>query len=147
MLRWGRHSRLALAAAAWACLAGQAAAGELEVLVPNVGSAAGRMRVLVCPAEQFLQDSCPVRARVPARRGAMVISLGVVPPGRWAVTVHHDANGNDDVDQNFLGIPTEGIGFSRNPGLLGAPRFDDVAVTVPDAPARIEVRLRFEPGG
>lgn len=125
-----------------------AQAGELALVVTNVGSNAGRMRVLVCTAEQFLQPSCPVRARVPARRGAMLIPLGAVAPGRWAVTAHHDADDDGDVNQNFLGIPTEGIGFSRNPGFrLGAPRFDDVAVTVGDAPVRIEVTLRFEPGG
>jgi uncharacterized protein (DUF2141 family) len=36
-----------------------------------------------------------------------------LPVGEYAVSFFHDANQNGECDRNFLGIPTEGIGFSR----------------------------------
>ena len=35
-------------------------------------------------------------------------------PGKYAVSVLHDANKNKDLDKNKLGIPKEGFGFSNN---------------------------------
>ena len=38
-----------------------------------------------------------------------------LPPGRYAVVVLHDENGNKKLDRNFIGIPTEGYGVTNNP--------------------------------
>lgn len=37
-----------------------------------------------------------------------------VPAGNYALFVFHDANGNNKMDKNFLGIPKEGYGASKN---------------------------------
>ncbi len=47
-----------------------------------------------------------------------------IPPGRYAIAVIHDENMNGKLDTNWLGIPTEGYGFSNNASvLLGTPSF------------------------
>ena len=47
-----------------------------------------------------------------------------IPPGTYAMVVIHDANMNGKLDSNFLGIPTEGYGFSKDAkGVIGAPSF------------------------
>ncbi len=47
-----------------------------------------------------------------------------IPPGKYAMAVIHDENMNGKLDTNWLGIPTEGYGFSNDAkGLLGAPSF------------------------
>ncbi len=47
-----------------------------------------------------------------------------IPPGTYAMVVIHDANMNGKLDTNFLGIPTEGYGFSNDAkGLISAPSF------------------------
>jgi len=47
-----------------------------------------------------------------------------IPPGTYAMVVIHDANMNGKLDTNFLGIPTEGYGFSKDAkGVVGAPSF------------------------
>jgi uncharacterized protein (DUF2141 family) len=47
-----------------------------------------------------------------------------IPPGTYAMVVIHDSNMNGKLDSNFLGIPTEGYGFSNNAkGLVSAPSF------------------------
>jgi uncharacterized protein (DUF2141 family) len=37
-----------------------------------------------------------------------------IPNGTYAIAVFHDENQNDKVDKIFLGIPSEGYGFSNN---------------------------------
>jgi len=47
-----------------------------------------------------------------------------IPPGTYAMAVIHDENMNGELDTNWLGIPTEGYGFSNDAhGLVGAPPF------------------------
>lgn len=47
-----------------------------------------------------------------------------IPPGTYALAVVHDENMNGKLDVNWLGIPTEGYGFSNDAkALLGAPSF------------------------
>jgi len=37
-----------------------------------------------------------------------------IPPGTYALFVLHDANNNNKMDKNWLGIPKEGYGASKN---------------------------------
>ena len=47
-----------------------------------------------------------------------------IPPGTYALAVIHDENSNGVLDTNWLGVPTEGYGFSNDAkGFLGAPLF------------------------
>jgi len=47
-----------------------------------------------------------------------------IAPGTYALAVVHDENMNGKLDANWVGIPTEGYGFSNDAkGLLGAPSF------------------------
>ena len=47
-----------------------------------------------------------------------------IAPGTYALAVIHDENMNGILDANWLGVPTEGYGFSNDArALLGAPSF------------------------
>lgn len=47
-----------------------------------------------------------------------------IPKGTYAMVVIHDENMNGKLDTNWVGVPTEGYGFSTNAkGALGAPSF------------------------
>lgn len=47
-----------------------------------------------------------------------------IPPGTYAMAVVHDENMNGKLDVNWLGVPSEGYGFSNDAtGILGAPSF------------------------
>jgi uncharacterized protein (DUF2141 family) len=51
-----------------------------------------------------------------------------VPAGTYAVAVFHAENNETQLQTNFLGIPKEGYGFSRNPSTtFGPPGFGDAA--------------------
>jgi outer membrane protein len=52
--------------------------------------------------------------------------------GDYAVVVLHDGNDNGEVDHNFLGLPTEPLGFSNGfkLGLFsGKPTFEKLRFT------------------
>ena len=47
-----------------------------------------------------------------------------ISPGTYALAVIHDENSNGKLDTNWLGIPTEGYGFSNDAkAVLGTPSF------------------------
>ncbi|MDV3348703.1 DUF2141 domain-containing protein [Leptolyngbyaceae cyanobacterium CCMR0082] len=65
-------------------------------------------------------------------------------PGSYAVSVFHDANNDNEFNRNFVGMPAEGFGFSRNPeALTGPPEFGDAVFLVAGAENRIEVELSY----
>ena len=65
-------------------------------------------------------------------------------PGSYAVSVYHDANSNSEFDRNFVGMPAEGFGFSRNPdALTGPPEFGEAVVLVAGSEMRIEIELSY----
>jgi len=53
-----------------------------------------------------------------------------IPPGTYAMAVVHDENMNGKLDTNWVGIPTEGYGFSNNAkAVLSAPSFSEASFT------------------
>ena len=64
-------------------------------------------------------------------RGDEMILTFEVPPGAYAVAVHHDANSDGRLDADFLGIPREGYGVSTDVrARFPAPRFSGARVVV-----------------
>ena len=52
-----------------------------------------------------------------------------IKPGTYAIAVIHDENLNGELDTNFLGVPTEGYGFSSGAKAgFSAPSFSDAKV-------------------
>jgi uncharacterized protein (DUF2141 family) len=51
--------------------------------------------------------------------------------GTYAIALFHDENRNIKMDKNFIGIPSEGYGFSNNVfGKFGPPNFDKTSFTI-----------------
>ncbi|MEW5728862.1 MAG: DUF2141 domain-containing protein [Pseudomonadota bacterium] len=132
---------LGLALATLACAPARAA--ELELAVRGIAHDKGNLRMAVyADAESFRKEP---RARVvkvrPTRSGELDERIEL-PPGRYAVIVYHDENGNGDMDR-FLGmIPTEGYGLSNNPEVSGPPRFEECSFDLVDS-LRGGIDLRY----
>ena len=120
--------------------AGPVQGATVEVRVSNV-AAKGKVKVAVCDRARFLKQ-CAFSASVPAQPGETVVSLKDIPPGTWAVLAFQDANENGELDRNFIGIPSENYGFSRDAaGRFGPPGFDDAAIEVREGVTVAPVRL------
>ncbi|MGE0788795.1 MAG: DUF2141 domain-containing protein [Sandaracinaceae bacterium] len=67
------------------------------------------------------------------------------PPAEYAVAVFHDENANNDLDRNFLGIPSEGTGASNDAyNMFGPPSYDNARFQYPNVSEhRITVHIRY----
>lgn len=67
-----------------------------------------------------------------------------IPPGAYALAVVHDENMNGKLDTTFLGIPSEGYGFSNDArALLGAPSFSDASFPYDGKTLDLTITLRY----
>jgi uncharacterized protein (DUF2141 family) len=72
------------------------------------------------------------------------IKFDNLTPGSYAVAIFHDANSDGKLNTGLFGIPSEGLGCSRNPkGGVGAPSFQDAAILVVGSSDVIQVQLRY----
>jgi uncharacterized protein (DUF2141 family) len=119
----------------------------LEITVENVRNAKGHVHVDVCTKDTFMsEEDCAVSAVVPATPGRTVVVIPRLPAGRYAVQAYQDENDNGHVDRNKLGIPTESVGFSRDPVLiLGPPRWRAVAIDQTATGSQIHLKLKTFP--
>lgn len=121
------------------------AGAPIEVAVQGVESARGLVHVNICPEATFLKD-CRWSADAPAVAGTTIVTVPDVPPGRYGATAYHDANANHKADRNFIGFPTELVGFSNDaPVHMSPPKFSDAAFAHGGTPQRITFRLRKLP--
>lgn len=67
-----------------------------------------------------------------------------VAPGTYALSVHHDADGDGRVDTGLFGIPTEGLGASNDArGSFGPPSFRDAAFVYAGGELSLRVRVGY----
>ena len=107
-----------------------ALSANLTVTIKNVRSTAGEVYVAVYDSgSSFLKlEQARAQSRTKACKGEVVLIFRDLPPGRYAVTAYHDENDNGRMDRNWLGIPTEGYGFSNDVrGAAGPPKFTQAA--------------------
>ena len=67
-----------------------------------------------------------------------------IPPGTYAMAVVHDENMNGKLDTKWMGIPTEGYGFSNDAkALLGAPSFSAASFLYDGQNIEMTMRLNY----
>ncbi len=105
----------------------------------------GQLIVSLCTEETFLKDSCTLARTIVPITNPLTTTM-LIPPksGRYSVLVVFDKNGNGKMDKNFLGIPTEPVGLSRNPAppKFGPPAFKDASFDYPQNTS-LEFRIRL----
>lgn len=115
--------------------------------VQQVRNAEGNITALLFgdDPEMFLKKGARLdKKRVPAQAGETRLCLYAPQPGVYAVSLYHDENANTDFDRNWVGLPTEGYGFSNNPSLfLGPPSFDQTAFEVGESGTVVEIELNY----
>ncbi|MDB5192821.1 MAG: hypothetical protein JWQ96_2384 [Segetibacter sp.] len=80
---------------------------------------------------------------VPVKNKTASAAFTNVAPGAYALMVFHDANNNNKMDKNFLGIPSEGYGASQNKlPFAAAPNFNDNKFTVANA-SIVSLRIKM----
>ena len=119
----------ALLAALGAAFAQASAPAENVIHVEVSGLRNDKGQVLCAlhsSAEAFPKKAEKALARVAAKiteRQAVCDFTGIAA-GTYAVAVVHDENSNGKLDTNFIGMPREGVGASKDAkGHMGPPKF------------------------
>lgn len=120
----------------------------LLVTVDGFRARTGNVRVAIYGSDprQFLARGQTLRKiNVPVTAaGPMRVCIALPGPGRYAVAVRHDVNGN-----NARGDWSDGAGFSRNPRISLTnlrPNYNNVALTVGRGVTPVGVVLNYRFG-
>lgn len=108
----------------------------------------GNIRVALYGSDRrrFLQNGATLRkVNVPVTPGGiMSVCIAVPGPGRYAIAVRHDVDGD-----NASGDWGDGGGFSRNPRITLTnlrPRYENVAINAGRGVTRVRVVLNYRFG-
>ena len=105
----------------------------LHLQVQEVKAPLGVMRIALYDSEANFLDFKEVFASkvVPATMGTTTVVIDSLPAGTYAIALYQDQNDNDVMDKNWLGIPTEPLGFSNAQlRTFGPPSFKACAFTI-----------------
>ena len=141
---------LALAAAMVALPPVRAMSAEatLEVIVQPVRNNTGGLGCqLFASAEGFPNQRHKALQvlMTPIDHGTARCRFQSVPAGTYAVAVVHDENGNQKLDSNWFGLPTEGYGVSNNNTYATTePRWEESRFElIAGEHRRLTIRLRY----
>ena len=118
----------------------------LDISIANLRSDRGLIQLCLTrdPAHFPDCEGDPTARRLTApAHAAGHIALPGVPAGDYALSVIHDENANGRLDTRF-GIPSEGVGFSRNPRLMfGPPSFAAARFALASGSADQKVTVKY----
>lgn len=118
---------------------------KLQVTVKNIKGQKGNIIVGIFDSdENFLKK--PLDGRMAKASGdSITVVFENLKPGKYAVSVLHDANKNKDLDKNKLGIPKEGFGFSNNViGAMGPPSFERALIDLLPDQKDLDINIKMK---
>jgi uncharacterized protein (DUF2141 family) len=118
---------------------------KLQVTVNNIKGHKGNIIVGIYDSdENFLKK--PLDGKMVEASGDSIrVVFENLKPGKYAVSVLHDANKNKDMDQNKLGIPKEGFGFSNNVlGAMGPPSFKRAQIDLTPDQTDLDINIKMK---
>jgi len=88
------------------------------------------------------KDSVFVGKILPIINNEVIVKIDSLSYGNYAIKVFHDENSNQELDSNFLGIPTEDYGFSNNASSwFGPPSWEKSQFIVNKEELTIEISI------
>ncbi len=127
-------------------LSGITRAAEVDVTVANPPGTGTVVVLLYNSADAFGDLREPLQLKRFSAGEKEPVRFEGLAAGTYAVMVFHDENGNSELDQNFMGIPREPLGFSQRYWAKGAPQFSGAAFTVDEGssiPVDVELKKIF----
>lgn len=116
--------------------------GNITVQLSGFENDEGAIKLCVCRSED--EYTGKIRAfrtastALKSKRAEWIFAN--MPYGSYNIKAFHDENGNNKLDTNFWGIPTESYGFSNNAdGQFGPPPFSKTTFTINSPELVIEI--------
>lgn len=100
-------------------------AAELTVTINGIASDKGKVLVALYDTAEIWMKRAIKYAGAEAKTNSLTVVMKDLPEGDYAISIHHDENGNGKFDTNVIGIPLEPYGFSNDAaGNFGPPTFE-----------------------
>lgn len=135
------------AAASGMTLPEKPAENAIRVHIEGLHSDRGRVVcALFASAADFPKrvDRAYARVVAPIVAGHANCHFAMGAAGTYAVSVFHDENSNGKLDTNWLGIPREGVGASKNPKpRIGPPKFAAAEFRYSEGSVDIDITIRY----
>lgn len=115
----------------------------LQVEITNISNAKGEIRIgIYTPNEKFGGAVPGIAKIIEVKSVANQTATFELEPGKYALAVYHDLNKNKAMDKNFVGIPKEPYGFSKNfRPKFSAPAFEDCEIEVKEGSQSVSIKL------
>ena len=123
---------LSLSAPIQSAYAAPAAVSTLELSLVDIAAPTGRIMLAVYASQADYDGDKPARGMAIEVRGATATTqIAGLTPGRYAIKLFHDVNGNGKMDTNPFGMPVEPYAFSNSAkGHMGPAKWDAAAFDV-----------------
>jgi uncharacterized protein (DUF2141 family) len=120
-------------------------AGDLKLNMHGSGISGKNLYVAVHSLAQDFpaKDDKAIKSVVVAQKDSTELVITNIPAGEYAIAVFADMNGNGVLDSNFVGIPREPVGISRDAeGKFGSPKFANAAFKMGDGVTALSIELK-----
>ena len=89
---------------------------DLKITITNIKDIEGNLIIkLFNNPDSFPRKGKPLKVYSQKVTSNIVsVVLKDLKKGKYAISLYHDVNADNECNMNFLGIPTESFGFSRN---------------------------------
>ncbi len=127
---WLRFDLVAMVFLSLSVLANEIPPGmsQLSVKITGLQSQEGQVVIALFDSRKNFTKKATQSAALSIKAKSAEWTSELLPPGEYAIALYHDENGNGRMDKNFLGIPREDFGFSRNAKpSFGPPKWKKVA--------------------
>lgn len=103
---------------------------KLTLKVKNIEEVIGQMCLAVYGSEDDYKDSknqvwadC-----IPVNASSLELIIEDLPKGTYMISIFHDMDSNEELNTNWIGMPKEPFGFSKDAkGKMGPPKFEDAS--------------------
>ncbi len=119
--------------------------GTIIIKVTGFKNDKGELRAVLYDNQQaFDQDHRLKQSTAIVSNRTATALLHDVKPGAYGIAVFHDVNKNGELDENWLGIPKENYGLSRNvkASMAHIPTFDEFKIDYTGAVTTVEIKLQ-----
>lgn len=99
---------------------------DIQVQVAGLRSTQGRVLVAAHASRETFPsqwEKASAMSSMAAQTPVTTVALKLPAPGRYAIIVVHDEDGNGQMSKNLIGLPREGYTTGGNPAQLQFPRF------------------------
>ena len=117
---------------------------RLTLNIEGIEEVKGIMQIgLFNDSDDFLETGSEFRvSSVPVDSTVVSVIFDSLPEANYGISLYHDLNSSEDINKNFIGIPTEPWGISNDAyRMLSAPRWQEAVFTM-DADKSIVIHLR-----